>query len=373
MPGVSGVLPAAAAGIAFAADVSAGVRLTTDVFGYDKANGVSAFTIKHENEFYHAPITFSVSSEKAGGTLKLTDKSGGAALTGKWNIWFAPVDALKFNVGVWTNTLNQEMIDWSNSDSGIGIDDNANFVLTIAPFDGFSLDAVVASDFGKAWFRDKRKIASDALSSTDGWGNKSDSEKNDLIDAYLTAHTDIANIDIQQVGLMMHFGADFGTVSAMFKAENSFKTLTFGAGYKNTFGPATVFVNALGTYANDAFSKIRAEVYAEVPVDSLKVQAFVVGGYNLKGGYDASWWHIGQSGADKKAFVGASAKLSYAMGDVTPYLYVKDVNFLADNFDLEIKPGITFKVGDCAIEAALDVHAKEYFSFSVPVSFQVAF
>ena len=331
---------AAAAGIAFAADVSAGVRLTTDVFGYDKGTDtVSIMTVKHENEFYHAPISFSVSGEKAGGTLKLTDKSGDTALTGKWNIWFAPVDAVKFNVGVWTNCLNQEMIDWCNTDSGIGIDDAGNFAVTLAPIDGLSIDAVLASNFGDAWFS---KVGD-------------------------------ADPVINQLGLMMHFGADFGTVSAMFKAESSFDTLTFGAGYKNTFGPATVFVNALGAYANDAFSKIRAEVYAEVPVDSLKVQAFVVGGYNLKGGYDASWWHIGQSGADKKAFVGASAKLSYSLGAATPYLYIKDVNFLADSFSMEIKPGVTFSVGECEIEAAIDVMAQENIKISVPVSYKVSF
>ncbi|MBQ2081451.1 MAG: hypothetical protein II461_06785, partial [Treponema sp.] len=74
---------AAAAGIAFAAEVSAGVRLEVDALNVDTApnGGVTALTIKNNNQFYHVPIVFSVSGEKAGATMKITDKDGSDALT----------------------------------------------------------------------------------------------------------------------------------------------------------------------------------------------------------------------------------------------------------------------------------------------------
>ena len=74
MPGVSGVLPAAAAGIAFAADVSAGIKLGVSAFDYDKSNdSVKALTLKHHNADYESPISFSISGEKAGATYHLCE------------------------------------------------------------------------------------------------------------------------------------------------------------------------------------------------------------------------------------------------------------------------------------------------------------
>lgn len=392
---------AAAAGIAMAAEVSAGVRLTTNVFGYDNVNGASALTIKHENEFYHAPIAFSVSGEKAGGTLKLTDHSTDSVVSGKWNIWFAPVDAVKFNVGVWTNTLNQEHIDWYRSSSGIGIDDNANFAITLSPIEGLSIDAVFApGSFGGAWFQDKRNVAVgnvkdffeelyyaanavDPDNPTDdekeacatawktAWDNASVSDKNELIDDYLDAVDTDAKVG--QLGLMMHYGADFGTVSAMFKGENNFKNLEFGVGYAGSVDPLSFFVNVLGFMGpkyDDAdkttFDKVRVEAYAETTIDALSAKFWVPFEFkaNVADGTDAK---------DKIA-LGFLARLDYTVGDYTLYVQAgNDTDFITDDFSMGIKPGVKFNVGECAIDAGIDIQAKKNFGFSVPVSFQVAF
>ena len=106
--------------------------------------------------------------------------------------------------------------------------------------------------------------------------------------------------------------------------------------------------------------------------DALNIQAFIVGGYNLKGGFDASWWHVGNSGA-AGAFVGMSAKFSYALDGITPYIYIKDANFLADSFSMTIKPGFTTNVGCCAIELAVDITAASTIKVDVPVNFKVSF
>ncbi|MEE3313366.1 MAG: hypothetical protein VZR56_04305 [Treponema sp.] len=394
---------AAAAGIAMAAEVSAGVRLTTNVFGYDNVNGASALTIKHENEFYHAPIAFSVSGEKAGGTLKLTDHSSDSVVSGKWNIWFAPVDAVKFNVGVWTNTLNQEHIDWYRSSSGIGIDDNANFAVTLTPVEGLSIDAVFApGSFGGAWFQDKRNVASGKVKAffeelyyaanaadpddpTDdekeacatawkaAWDNASVSDRNELIDDYLDAVDTDAKVG--QLGLMMHYGADFGTVSAMFKGENNFKNLEFGAGYAGSVDPLSFFVNVLGFMGpkyDDAdkttFDKVRVEAYAETTIDALSAKFWVPFEFkaNVADGTDAK---------DKIA-LGFLARLDYTVGDYTLYVQAgNDTDFIVDGdaFNMGIKPGVKFNVGECEIDAAVDISAKKNFGFSVPVSFKVAF
>jgi len=353
MKKIVGILAAAAifATSVFAADVSAGVRLEGSLFNWDGSNA-SALTLKHNNQFYHAPISFSISDDKAGGQLKLTDLDANNGtnpdpakpneydktapiVSSAWQIWFKPVDALKITVGCWANTLNQEKIDWCNSDSKIAGDDGdlGSWVITLAPVDGLSIDLAFTQEFGKFWFQSN---------------------------------------EIASLAFMMHYGADFGTISAMFDARSNFKDLRFGAGYANNFSGLDMFVNVLGFYNGDEFKKVRGEVYLGYAADALNIQAFIVGGYNLKGGFDASWWHVGNSGA-AGAFVGMSAKFSYALDGITPYIYIKDTNFLADSFSMTIKPGFTTNVGCCAIELAVDITAASTIKVDVPVNFKVSF
>lgn len=387
---------AAAAGIAFAAEVSAGVRLTTDVFGYDKASKtVSAVTIKHDNQFYHAPIQFSVSGEKAGATLKLVDETGRNAVTGAWDIWFKPIDQLKFEIGDFKITMNQEHIDWYRTASAIGADDHStgNFKVTLEPIEGFSLDAMVASPFATPFFQ----------------------------------KVDDADPLIKEFGVMMHYGADFGTISAMFdykgKTLKSAATaastkkyvlngtekvylsdheadllevmaatvltedvaataatynpaqMKFGAGYAGSVDPLSFFVNVIGFTGAKyddadkvAFDKIRVEAYAETTLDALSIKAWVPFEFktNVASGTDAK---------DKLA-LGALFRFDYTVGDFTLYLQTgNDSDYIVDgdSFNMGIKPGVKFNVGECAIEAAVDITAQKDFKFSVPVSFMVKF
>ncbi|MBR6297170.1 MAG: hypothetical protein IKR40_11915 [Treponema sp.] len=385
-----------------AAEVSAGVRLTTDVFGYDKASKtVSAMTIKHDNQFYHAPIQFSVSGEKAGATLKLVDETGRNAVTGAWDIWFKPIDQLKFEIGDFKITMNQEHIDWYRTASAIGADDHStgNFKVTLEPIEGFSLDAMVASPFATPFFQ----------------------------------KVDDADPLIKEFGVMMHYGADFGTISAMFdykgKTLKSAATdastkkyvmngtkkvylsdheadlleaagatvsteavaataatynpaeMKFGAGYAGSIDPISFFVNVIGFTAGKyddadkvAFDKIRVEGYAETTIDALTAKFWLP--FEFKTNV-ASGTKI-----NDKIVLGGLVRLDYAVGDYTLFLQAGNdgsgpeggyiVNTDQD-FKIGIKPGVKFSVGECAIEAAVDINATKNFSFSVPVSFQVNF
>ena len=396
------VLVAAAAGIAFAAEVSAGVRIDVDAFNYQKADGtMTMLTLKHHNEDYESPISFSVSGEKAGATYHICEAGGTDINSTKWNIWFQPIDMLKVNIGTWDTNLNKETIDW-NSYSDIG---SAGVTLTLAPIDGFTFDATFAPGWG-SWFQNDRKVATSKVKDyflevtleeaaivkgsalTDAekkevteafegtwktaWDNASADDRNDLIDLYLDNNDTKAAV--AELGFMAHYTADgIGTISAMFDAKNSFDNLAFGAGYKNTFGPATVFVNALGFTNDKKFAKVRVEGYVEVPADALTVKAFVAGGYNMEAYDPRNPWDFAYFAGDDKAFFGAKAKIAYSLGDVTPYLYVKDENFLADDFKAVIKPGLEVNIDGCSIDAALEVTAAKEFGISVPVKFTFNF
>ena len=93
MKKIVGILAAAAvAASAFAADVSAGVRLNGSLFNYNAAQKkMGALSLGHENQNYHLPISFSVSDENAGATLLLrtinTDEKNSVEAA-RWQIWF---------------------------------------------------------------------------------------------------------------------------------------------------------------------------------------------------------------------------------------------------------------------------------------------
>ncbi len=403
------MLPAAAAGIAMAAEVSAGVRLEVDALSVNTASdgGVKVMQMAHNNQFYHAPIQFSISGEKAGGTLKLTDKNvqivdekAGDAMTGAWDIWFKPVDPVKFEIGAFKIVMNQEEIGWWRSDSKIGGDDGdlGNFKVTLEPIEGLSIDAMLSSAWGSAWFKDKKTVAveeigDDLEDDAKNWYEAAKytgdaaayddyykDNKSDIIDAYLDHYIDTHDTDsaIKELGFMVHYGADFGTVSAMFSGNNNFKNLKFGAGYSGSVDPVSFFVNVLGYTAakvdkdtgnadpdKTAFDKIRVEAFAKTSVDALAAKIFVP--FEFKTNVKKDTKTAG------KLDLGAILRLDYTIGDYTLFLETGDSDFIKDDFSMQVKPGVKFNVGECEVEAAVDITAQKDFKFSVPVSFMVKF
>ena len=349
MKKIVGILAAAAvlATSVFAAEVSAGVRLAGSLFNYDGTD-VSALKLTHENQFYHAPIAFSISDDKAGGTLKLTDKARGngdddiddqlakkaepakasqALVTSSaWQIWFKPVDALKLTFGCYKNTLNQESIGWYRSDSGIGDDGGAqgSYVATIAPVDGVSVDLLFGNTFGSPWFNG-------------------------------------ADNSVAEFGLMFKYSADFGTIGALFDAKDTFKDLKFGASFAGSADAISYWINVLGYYKEE-FTKVRAELFGAYSQDALSLKLFVPFNFN-----------VGATGANAQIDLGAVFRLDYAMDSITVYLEAADNDFLADDFSMSIKPGIKANVGCCAIDLGVNIGASSKVTIDVPLELKVTF
>ena len=372
MPCVSGVLPAAAAGIAMAAEVSAGIKIDVNAVSYDAGSKTfEALKTTHHNNDWESPISFSISGEKAGATYHICEGGGTDINSSKWNIWVKPIDMLTINVGHWDSNLNQETIYYGGTQSGIG---SQGLTFTLAPIDGFSADVTFAPGYGTAWF------------------SKADS----------------ADPVIKELGVKFQYAADFGTVNAIFDykgktvktaakaatdaeygwkdddddpstapvwgvisdakpatpAEYEDATMKFGVGYKNTFDPLTLWVNALGFVKGDKFDAVRAEAFQEVGIDALKVKAFEAFQFNTNKADDAD--------LKDKIDIAAFLYLGYSLGDATAYLKIKDEDFLAD-FKMIINPGVEFKVGDCSIDAGVEVTAQEKIKIDVPVKFSMSF
>ena len=340
MKKIVGILAAAAvlATSVFAADVSAGVRLEGNLFGYDGTN-VSALSLSHNNQFYHLPIAFSISDDKAGGSLKLTDLADGNydkdtnktgtnadVRSSAWQIWFKPADALKLTFGCYKNTLNQESIGWYRSQSFIGGDDGnkGSYVATITPVDGVSVDLLFANDFGKSWFNG-------------------------------------ADNSVAEFGMIFKYSADFGTIGALFDANATFKDLKFGASFAGSADAISFWINALGYY-NGGFNKVRAELFGAYAQDALSLKLFVPFNFN-----------VNAKGAKAQIDLGAVFRLDYTMDSVTVYLEVEDGDFLADAFSMSIKPGIKTNVGACAIDLGVAIGASSTVTVNVPLELKVAF
>jgi hypothetical protein len=327
----------------FAVDFSAGVRLQGSLFNFNDG-AVKLFEEHCENQFYHKPISFAVSGDQAGGQLKLSSVKGGsdAVTTDAWSIWFKPVDSLKITVGRWSTNLNQEHIGWCNTDSGIETD---GYALSLG-LDSFSWDLFLASGNGK-FFVSKPK---------DG------------------------DVAVAELYTKFQFGADFGTINAMFNAIDTFKAFRFGAGLNLSGLPVGLWFNFIGTYSGEEFQRIRVEADVSGSVDSIGYELFLAGGYNM-GKNTASAaaftgvesWHVGGGVANESAFVGFYAKVSFPLGNLGGFVELKDSDLLAKDFNMTINPGFTAKVGGCDIKAGINLTAAKNVVVDVPVEFAINF
>ena len=339
MKKIVGILSAAAvlAASVFAADVSAKVKVDGSILNLDKDGNFSALQVNHNSEGWNPDIALSVSGDNAGASVSFynTQNADKAIKADNYSIWFKPVDALKVTVGQYSNNLNQESIDWCQTETGIDTQ-------------GFAADINVNGVFATVFF-------------APGWGNY-----------WFTAPKN-GDAVLKDLYFKAGYGADFGRIQAMFRLVDN-KNMWFGAGYDNTFGSVKMFVNALAGINTDNGFAVRGEAFASTNIDIVGLSVFVAGGYaakNVPSGL--SGWRIGQPVVDK-ASVGATFKATFALDGFTPYIYVKDANLLADTFAIEIKPGVTGNVGMMGYEVAVDMNISgSDFTLNVPVSFTVSF
>ena len=244
---ITGIAALAMLTSVFAVDFTAGFQLKGDVLSYDgNSKNIDVFKLSHENTKDDKPFIFSVSSEKAGGTLKFYDDATGDIVANYWNIWFKPLDMLKVDLGNHDTKLNCESITWwrgkvlATSDWGIKATFN---------FDALSISAMLNAANGTYW-----------ASKPNG-----------------------GDLALGETALYASYGADFGTISALFVAKDTFKNIAIGAGYKNTFGSITMFADAAfnyvdkkaDAYKNDTRSNLAVDADVKYAQDALSAEAYV--------------------------------------------------------------------------------------------------
>ena len=319
MKKIVGIVGAAAvlASSIFAADVSAATKINGKLFSFNADKQLDLFAQGNDSHDYANPnLTFSISDEKAGATIKLTtDGSTLNVAQTTQTIWFKPIDALKISLGSYDLALNKEQIDWTESITGLG----GNGYLVSVNAAGFGLDAFLNEGNNNAF-----------------WLSKADGK----------------DPTIAEFGAKAGYSADFGSIGAFVdinrttnrwtyhdalaqidqKADSAIKNVMFGAGYRNNFSGVDAFCNVVG-YMGDKFDWIRPEVYASGNFDGFYFGLFAA---------PVIWTN---ADLNKDFEMEVVAKVSYALDGVTPYVYFKDNNLMAKTFASTIKVGATGNVG----------------------------
>lgn len=323
---MTAVAAVAMAGSLFAADVAAKVQIAGSLFNL-KDSKVTALNVKDDaTESYKAAVQMSVSGDKAGASVSYANKP---ALTQvSHNIWFAPVDALKITVGNVDTTLVQEKMDWCNSETHF------------EPGYGY-----------------KAEVKAGAVG----------------IEALLKADSNWLNDGkIDDTAAKVAFGADFGTVSALFEMKDNAKKLAFGAAFEGNAGGVSYFVDAMGYMASSTFTNVHAEAYVSTAIDAIGITVFLPFSYALdKAAWYNQTWHVGASTTDG-AQLGTTAKVTFPVAGVNGYVYVKENDWL--NFSsVEVTPGVTGSCGAMNYEVKLQMNIGKSFTLDVPVTYTVNF
>ena len=380
MKKIVGIIGAAAVLVSsiFAADVAAATKINGSLFSYDAAKTFSMFKEGNDSHDYANPnITFSISDDKAGATVKLTtDGDDTAVKMTTQTIWFQPIDALKITLGNHDVALNKEQIDWTESVTGLG----GNGYLISVNVSGFGLDFGLSQANGNFW-----------LSKADG------------VDPAISAFF-----------IKAAYGADFGNIGAFVEfnrgataldpatgalsggrrtyawhdalfglgddpkpcwgpKDSAIKNVLFGAGYGNNFNGINMFVNVAG-YMDEKFEWVRPEAYVSGSVDAFSYSAFVAPVIFVDSDVKDYLDYL-----DQKA-IGCEvvAKVSYAMDGITPYAYFKDTDLLAKKFTATVKLGATGSVGLMGWNTWLQIDtgkgpAQDKCDISVPFELTVSF
>ncbi len=357
---ITAVAAVAMATSMFAVDFSATAKMAGNLFSLDADKKVSALNLADDAVAGHKPaLAFSVADDRAGATVKFVnnftdddvDWSTGAPVTvdaskpfmlSEHSIWFKPVDALKITLGNSDDSINQEKIDWCNTDTRV---DGFGYKVELSIVDGLTASVLLYP------------------------GEAMNDQGNAINGSYWLDDGDIAT-----TAAYVKYAADFGTIGVMADFENNAKKMAFGAGFSGAAGSVAYFVNGMA-YLNDGLSSIRGEAYVATNIDSVGINVFLPMTYVMKGAN--AWettgknWHkggIGYSGVKDGQFIlGTTAKVTFPVAGLNGSVYIASNDWLADALAVNVKPGLSGNVGIMSWEASLNMNiSKDAFTMNVP-------
>ena len=286
---VSILAVAAMAASMFAVDVSVTSKLSSTLFKYDgKAETVLALggLANAQTADYATISSMSVSTDNAGASIKFWGDNDAKKLAfGAISVWFKPTDMVK--------------LSFLGNDDGLFGD----------KYNGYEANKLAAIPAGYGV-----EIATNGLT-----------VKINAANDWMTKANKDADVVIGDTGIKVAYGADFGSVAAIVDFKNTFKDVTFGAGYSGNFGDVGVVLTA----AYD----VKAKKALIVPSLGGSVEGI---GYALCAPVTIV--------KDANKF-GLYASASYTVNSIGLKAYFEDANLAADTFACKVGLDVTGNVG----------------------------
>ena len=322
MKKIVGIIAAVAmAASVFAVDFSAGARLEGNIFKYDGGTkAISGLNIAVNNQDYHKPFTFNLSTDNVGATVKIAEK--GLNKTGDestyesttYRIWFKPFDAVKIELGKIDLAMHTESMGWYRRILNY---DSWGYKVGIAAGDATIYVSLVPG-YNKMFF----------------------------------SKPDSGDFSLAELNFAVDYNADFGNIMAMADFSDTFDTIKVAAGYKGTFGAISFFVDYMFTKAATNSNNITADFkYAQ---DAITFEAYT---------------NVGIANSTSMALV---ARGTYQFDAFKTYLEFDCGNILADSFAAKIELGFEGNMGALGweVKPAFNIGSN---NFAVPFAVNVAF
>ena len=272
----------------FAVDVSVTSKLSSTLFKYDgNAETVSALggLANAQTADYAAISSMSVSTDNAGASIKFWgDNTAKKLAFGAISVWFKPTDMVK--------------LSFLGNDDGLFGD----------KYNGYEANKLAAIPAGYGV-----EIATNGLT-----------VKINAINDWMSKAKD-ADVVIGDTGIKVAYGADFGSVAAIVDFKNTFKDVTFGAGYSGNIADVGVVLTA----AYD----VKAKKALIVPSLGGSVEGI---GYALCAPVTIV--------KDANKF-GLYASASYTVNSIGLKAYFEDANLAADTFACKVGLDVKGNVG----------------------------
>ena len=296
----------------FAADVSTMIHGWTNLLSMDLAtDGAKPEFLGIRDPFdrkfrwYSTGIGFSVTADKCGASFELdthrvhpNDWSFVAervATVENVKAYVQPTDAVKITVGAIGLQSNTETIDYTKLRA---FEDKEGWAIDLTPVDGLTINTMLVTGAPRGW----------------GW-------------AYWGS-----NGKIGETAAKIGYSADFGSVFAL--VDYADPVTDISAGYSGNFGGVGIFADVAYTMADNANS-LGVDLFVDGHADAFGYKVYV----KFERGLDA------ETNALCAKFRG-----SFGLDFGTAYLRVVTVNALADEFPIQVQPGLEFNIGAASLD-----------------------
>ena len=332
MKKIVGIIAALAMATAvFAVDIATMVHGWTDLLSMDLAtDGAKPEFLGVRDPFdrcyawYSTGIKLSVNADKCGAAYELNHRDVDVSNV---SAYVQPVDAVKITVGAIGLASNTETIDYTKLRA---FEVKEGWKIDLTPVDGLSIETMLVTGAARGW----------------GWAFWGSNGK------------------IGETTAKIGYSADFGSVFALIDYADPVTDIS--AGYSGNFGGVGIFTDFAYTMKDKA-NELGVDLFVDGHADAIGYKAYVKFTRGLDSEVNA---------------LTVKVRGSFALDFGNVYVGVRIPNAMADEFPIQIYPGLEFNIGAASIDAGFQFNMNTDFdanyaakakSIHMPLIYRVVF